>query len=114
MAGSQDYQADPRNETVKVYLNGDLVARDKAMVSIFDSGFSMGDGVWEGLRLHKGALMFLDEHLDRLHFSMKVMRFDHHLENAKMKSALMDLIKANELREDIHIRLLVWVDGEAT
>ena len=54
MAGSQDYAADPRNERALVWLNGDLVPRAEAKVSIFDAGFSMGDGVWEGLRLHKG------------------------------------------------------------
>jgi hypothetical protein len=66
MPGSQDYAVDPRNENVLVYLNGALVPRGEARVSIFDAGFVLGDGVWEGLRLHKGALMFLDAHLDRL------------------------------------------------
>ena len=66
MAGSQDYAPDPRNGRVRVYLNGDLVPRDEAKVSIFDAGFALGDGVWEGLRLHKRRLMFLDAHLDRL------------------------------------------------
>ena len=66
MAGSQDFAPDPRNETVLVWVNGELTPRGEAKVSVFDAGFSMGDGVWEGLRLHKGALLFLDEHLDRL------------------------------------------------
>jgi branched-chain amino acid aminotransferase len=66
MAGSQDFAADPRNENALVWLNGDLVLRGEAKVSLFDAGFGMGDGVWEGLRLHKGRLLFLDAHLDRL------------------------------------------------
>ena len=66
MAGSQDYAPDPRNETVLVYVNGELVPRAEAKVSVFDAGFALGDGVWEGLRLHRGRLLFLDAHLDRL------------------------------------------------
>src|SRR6202142_2681664 len=67
MAGSQDYAADPRNAGLLIYLNGALVPREEAKVSIFDAGFVLGDGVWEGLRVHKGALLFLDAHMDRLY-----------------------------------------------
>ena len=66
MPGSQDFAADPRNAAAMVSLNGRLVARREATVSIFDGGFVVGDGVWEGLRLHNGALLFLNQHLDRL------------------------------------------------
>ena len=58
MPGSQDFASDPRNEQVLVYLNGALVPRSQAKVSIFDAGFVLGDGVWEGLRLHMGVLLF--------------------------------------------------------
>ncbi len=61
MAGSQDFAADPRNADLLIYLNGALVPRAEAKVSVFDAGFVLGDGVWEGLRLHKGALLFLDD-----------------------------------------------------
>ena len=114
MAGSQDYQADPRNETVKVYLNGDLVARDKAMVSIFDSGFSMGDGVWEGLRLHKGALMFLDEHLDRLFEGARTLKFDIGLDRAGLKEALRRTLEINGMTDGVHVRLMVTRGLKAT
>src|SRR6187549_2519897 len=66
MPGSQDFAADPRNQSALIYLNGALVPREQARVSIFDGGFVVGDGVWEGLRLHQGTLLFLDAHLDRL------------------------------------------------
>ena len=66
MAGSQDIAEDPRNAAVRVWINGGLIERDKATISVFDGGFIAGDGVWEGLRLHRGRLLFLDEHLDRL------------------------------------------------
>jgi branched-chain amino acid aminotransferase len=67
MPGSQDFADDPRNANLQVWLNGRLVPKADAKVSIFDAGFVLGDGVWEGLRLHKGALLFLDAHLDRLY-----------------------------------------------
>ena len=67
MKGSQDFAADPRNATVKIYVSGALVPREDAKVSIFDAGFVLGDGVWEGMRLHRGSVVFLDTHLDRLH-----------------------------------------------
>ena len=66
MPGSQDFAADPRNADLLIYVNGALVPRAEAKVSIFDAGFVLGDGVWEGLRLHKGGLVFLQAHLDRL------------------------------------------------
>ena len=63
---AQGYLADPRNDGVLVYVNGAFVPRDEARVSIFDSGFVLGDGIWEGLRLVQGRLISLDAHLDRL------------------------------------------------
>ena len=67
MAGSQDFAVDPRNADLRIYVNGELVPRDQAKVSVFDAGFVLGDGVWEGLRLHKRALLFLEAHLDRIY-----------------------------------------------
>jgi len=71
MAGSQDFTPDPRNAQALIYLNGRLVPRAEAKVSLFDAGFIAGDGVWEGIRLHKGALLFLKEHLDRLYWGAR-------------------------------------------
>ena len=65
-AGSQDYLGDPRNDDVFISVNGELTPRADAKVSVFDSGFVLGDGVWEGLRLIDGRIAFLDRHLDRL------------------------------------------------
>jgi branched-chain amino acid aminotransferase len=76
MAGSQDYAPDPRNDHILVWLNGELIQRREAKVSIFDAGFALGDGVWEGLRLHKGALLFLEAHLDRLYRGAEAIRLD--------------------------------------
>ncbi|MEO6688134.1 MAG: hypothetical protein ABIS07_09080, partial [Dokdonella sp.] len=63
--GTHDYASDPRNEAIRISVNGELFVRNEARVSVFDSGFVLGDGVWEGLRLHDGGLPFLDQHLDR-------------------------------------------------
>jgi branched-chain amino acid aminotransferase len=114
MAGSQDYQADPRNETVVVYLNGAMTPRGQAMVSIFDAGFSMGDGVWEGLRLHRGALLFLDAHLDRLFEGAKALALDVGLDRAGLKNALRQTLEANGMTDGVHVRLMVTRGLKAT
>ena len=76
MPGSQDFAADPRNDAVLLYLNGQLVPRQEAKVSVFDAGFVLGDGVWEGLRLHHGAFLFLDAHMDRLYEGARAIALD--------------------------------------
>lgn len=90
MAGSQDFEADPRNETVLVWLNGALVPRAEARVSLFDAGFGMGDGVWEGLRLHRGRLLFLERHLDRLFDGAKAIRLDIGKSRAEIEATLAE------------------------
>ena len=65
--GTHDYQPDPRNADIKININGELFPRTEAKISVFDSGYILGDGVWEGLRLHTGGLPFLNQHLDRLY-----------------------------------------------
>jgi branched-chain amino acid aminotransferase len=107
MPGSQDYAADPRNENVLVYLNGALVPRGEARVSIFDAGFVLGDGVWEGLRLHKGALMFLDAHLDRLFWGAKQIALDIGLSADQIVDVLWKTLDANRMTDGVHIRLMV-------
>lgn len=107
MPGSQDYAADPRNEAVLVYLNGALVARGEAKVSIFDAGFVLGDGVWEGVRLHKGALVFLDAHLDRLFWGAKEIALDIGLSREEIVAALWRTLDANKMTDGVHIRLMV-------
>ena len=65
--GTHDYQVDPRNEEILINIKGTLFTREQATVSVFDFGYIMGDGVWEGLRLHNGKLFHIDQHLDRLY-----------------------------------------------
>jgi len=107
MPGSQDFAADPRNEAVLLYLNGKLVPRQEAKVSVFDAGFVLGDGVWEGLRLHRGALLFLDAHLDRLYAGAGAIALDIGLSRAEMIAALRQTIEANKMESGVHIRLML-------
>ncbi|MES2442953.1 MAG: aminotransferase class IV [Pseudomonadota bacterium] len=107
MAGSQDFVLDPRNESLLVSLNGTLVPTDEAKVSIFDAGFGMGDGVWEGLRLHNRALLFLDAHLDRLYAGAAAIRIDIGLTRAALVAELIRLLEANRMTDGAHLRLMV-------
>ena len=106
MPGSQDFAVDPRNANLKVWLNGRLVPRDEAKVSIFDAGFVLGDGVWEGLRLHKGALLFLDAHLDRLYAGAHDVDLDLGLDRHQIKAALEATLAANSMHHGAHLRLM--------
>ncbi len=106
MPGSQDFAADPRNANVKIWINGRLVPRDEAMVSVFDAGFVLGDGVWEGVRLHKGALMFLDAHLDRLFAGAADIRLDLGLSRDEIVAALQATLDANGMAHGAHVRLM--------
>lgn len=106
MPGSQDFAADPRNADLKVWLNGQLVPKDEAKVSVFDAGFVLGDGVWEGLRLHKGALLFLDAHLDRLWRGAADIMLDLGLTREQMTSALYATCAANGMTDGAHLRLM--------
>jgi branched-chain amino acid aminotransferase len=113
MPGSQDFEADPRNAAALVYLNGQLVRREDAKVSIFDGGFVVGDGVWEGLRLHKGALLFLAQHLDRLYWGAGKIRLEIGFDRETLVRELWRTLVANGMRDGVHIRLMV-TRGEKT
>lgn len=113
MAGSQDFAADPRNANALIWLNGKLVTRDAAKVSVFDAGFVVGDGVWEGLRLHRGRLLFLEKHLDRLYQGADAIALDIGMSRQQMTDALDELMRANRMEDGVHLRLMV-TRGEKT
>ena len=98
---------DARNASILIWLNGRLVPRAQAMVSVYDSGFMLGDGVWEGLRLYNGNWAFLDEHMDRLFDAAKAIDLDIGLDRQGIISALVETQKANEMVSDAHARLMV-------
>lgn len=102
-----DSSGDPRNATILINVNGDLKPRAEAMVSVFDSGFVLGDGVWEGLRVHKGRIAFLDRHLDRLFEGAKAIALDIGLERGELARRLYATLDANAMRDGVHIRLMV-------
>jgi len=106
-AGSQEYLGDPRNDDVFISVNGELTPRGDAKVSVFDSGFVLGDGVWEGLRLIDSRIAFLDRHLDRLWAGAKMLRIDIGLTREKLTQRLFDVIDANSMRDGVHMRLMV-------
>jgi branched-chain amino acid aminotransferase len=107
MAGSQDFADDPRNTAALIYLNGDLVPRADAKVSVFDAGFTVGDGVWEGLRLHKGALLFLNAHLDRLFAGAAAIDLDIGLTRDALVDAIRRTLAANRMTDGVHLRVMV-------
>ncbi len=107
MPGSQAFAPDPRNADALVYLNGELVPRAEAKVSVFDAGFTVGDGVWEGLRLHRGALLFLDEHLDRLYAGATQIGLELGLGRDALTAALWHTLEANGMNDGVHLRVMV-------
>lgn len=105
--GSHAYIPDPRNESVLFNVNGNLVPRDKAVVNVFDSGFMLGDGVWEGLRVHAGKIAFLKEHLNRLWEGAAALDIDIGISQDQMAERLYETLNANQMSEDVHIRLML-------
>jgi branched-chain amino acid aminotransferase len=102
-----DSAGDPRNADVLINVNGALVPRAEASVSVFDSGFMLGDGVWEGLRVHKGRIAFLAAHLDRLYEGAKAIAIDVGLDRAALARRLYETLDANQMTDGVHIRLMV-------
>ena len=107
MSGSQSFAVDPRNQTVLVSLNGELMPRQAARVSIFDAGFVVGDGVWEGLRLHKGVLTFAQQHLDRLYWGAAKIRLDIGLSRDALIAEVWRTLEANGMHDGVHLRVMV-------
>ena len=105
--GAQTHVHDPRNEGVLVYVNGALVPRDRAVVSVFDSGFVLGDGVWEGFRLVKGRIAFADAHLQRLLDGAKSIELEIGRSKQELLAALHETCAANGMHDGVHIRLMV-------
>lgn len=112
--GTHDYQPDDRNEHVMIYVNGDIVPRHRAKVSVFDSGFLLGDGVWEGIRLHNGQLVFQDAHIDRLYAGAQAIDLDIGLNKAALVGEIFKTLEANGMTSNVHLRLIVSRGLKAT
>jgi branched-chain amino acid aminotransferase len=98
---------DVRNETILIYVNGKIVPKAQATVSVYDSGFMLGDGIWEGLRLYNGCWAFLEEHLDRLFEAAKAIDLDIGMDRNGVRNALLETQKANGMTTDAHARLMI-------
>ncbi|MCP3987468.1 MAG: aminotransferase class IV [Actinomycetia bacterium] len=109
--GTHDHAHDERNSSIIIRLNDDLVPRDQAVVSVFDSGFMLGDGIWEGIRVRGGHLLFLDEHLDRLYEGAKAIDLDIGKTRAELTTMITETLEANTITasstDSIHIRLMI-------
>ena len=105
--GTHHSADDPRNRDIQIYVNGELYPRERALISVFDSGFILGDGVWEGLRVHRGRLAFLDMHLARLLEAAKAIDLDIGLDRAALTAALYRTLAANHMTEGVHVRLMI-------
>jgi branched-chain amino acid aminotransferase len=107
MTKSMHDVSDPRNASILINVNGELKRRSEAVVSVFDSGFMLGDGVWEGLRVHRGKLGFLDRHLDRLFEGAKALAMDIGMSREELVRRLYDTLDANQMSDGAHVRLMV-------
>ncbi|MCW2990620.1 MAG: aminotransferase class [Solirubrobacterales bacterium] len=105
--GTHDFADDARNDGIVVWVDGELVPRERAVVSVFDSGFVLGDGVWEGLRVRAGHPAFLERHLDRLFEGAKAIMLDVGLGRAELTAAIYATLRANEMTDGVHVRLMV-------
>ena len=105
--GTHEYIEDERNRDILININGELLPREQATVSVFDSGFILGDGVWEGLRLHHGVVVFLKDHLRRLYQGAKALDLDIGLTPTELTQRLIDTLEANNMHDGVHIRLMV-------
>jgi branched-chain amino acid aminotransferase len=105
--GTQDHEDDPRNDDVLIHVNGELVPRARAVVSVFDAGFVLGDGVWEGLRVQRGRIAFLDAHLDRLFEGAKAIAMEIGLSREDLTRRLYEALDANAMTDGVHVRLMV-------
>lgn len=107
LAAGGKIEVDPRNRDNLIHVNGRLVHRNEAVVSVYDAGFMLGDGVWEGVRLHKGAFLFLEDHLDRLWAGAKTIGMTLPWSRADVTRALEETVRANQMVHDVHCRLMV-------
>ena len=107
MASTHDYINDKRNEDIYIYINGEFFHRSEAKISVFDSGFLLGDGVWEGIRLHNNRLIHFNNHIDRLYDGASSIAMEIHLTKKEIKAAVLKTLKKNNMISNTHIRLIV-------
>lgn len=113
--GTHDYVDDPRNKDILININGEFFSRENAKVSVFDSGYILGDGVWEGLRVHEGVIVLLGEHIKRLYEGAKAIDMDIGLTKSALIERLYETLDQNGMSgSGVHIRLMVTRGIKAT
>ena len=105
--GTHNALPDSRNENILIYINGALMPRNEAKISVFDSGYLVGDGVWEAVRLHQGVLVFLDEHLDRLWQGAATIGMDIGMPRETLTGAIWETLRANNMHDNVHVRFML-------
>ena len=105
--GTHNAESDLRNENIKIYINGDFFQRKDAKISVFDSGYLVGDGVWEGIRLYKGKLAFVNDHLERLWIAAKAIGLDIPFSQEEMIKRIQSTIEINKMFDQVHIRVML-------
>ncbi len=104
---THDFKPDPRNEHILIYVNGEILPRSEAKISVFDSGFLLGDGVWEGIRLYNGHLVFWEAHVERLFAGARALDLDMGVTPDELRQIVLKTLKANQMESDVHLRLIV-------
>ena len=105
--GTHNAIDDPRNENIKIFINGDLLPRQQAKISVFDSGYLVGDGVWEAFRVHEGVLVFIDQHLDRLWQAAATTGMTLNFTQPELVKNIRKTLAANEMHDNVHVRVMV-------
>ncbi len=105
---------DSRNEAVEIYINGEFFPRAEAKISVFDSGFLVGDGIWEGIRLHAGRFAFLNRHLDRLFAGAAAIDLDLGMSRHDIAAALRQTVERNDMHDNVHVRLMITRGNKKT
>jgi branched-chain amino acid aminotransferase len=98
---------DPRNDSIQIYINGEFFARDDAKISVFDSGYLVGDGVWDGMRFHKGSFIHIERHLDRLFSNAVAIDLDIGMTREEVAAALQATVDRNNMETDVHVRMMI-------
>ena len=105
--GTHDYVEDIRNSEILIYINGNFFPRQDASISVFDSGYLLGDGVWEGIRFHNGKFLFLEQHLERLFWGSSKIDMDIGKTIDEITEILYETVKSNKMESGVHVRLIV-------
>lgn len=105
--GTHNAENDPRNKDIKIYINGELLPREDAKISVFDSGYLVGDGVWEAMRLHHGVLVFSDQHMDRLWQGAAAIGMKLPFSREELMDKMKMTLAANDMHDHVHVRVMV-------